>query len=95
MNPGRVENKQNQELNRRQMGIMEVDWSGCPRVELIPGKVSGVPLVKGSRVPADTVWESGEMGESAEEIAYNYDLSADDVRFLLGYAAKHASVPTR
>ena len=77
------------------MGTMEVDWSECPRVEVIPGKVSGVPLVKGSRVPADTVWESAEMGESAEEIAYNYDLSADDVRFLLAYAAKYESVPIR
>jgi uncharacterized protein (DUF433 family) len=35
-----------------------MDWTGCEIVEVIPGKVSGVPLIKNSRVPADLVVES-------------------------------------
>jgi uncharacterized protein (DUF433 family) len=71
---------------------MEVDWSGCPYVEVIPGKVGGLPLIKGTRVQADTIPESAELGEAPEEIAHNYDLKLDDVRRLLAYAAEHQVV---
>jgi uncharacterized protein (DUF433 family) len=42
-------------------------------------------------VPADTVLESAELGESAEEIAFNYDLQLEDVRTLLEYVPRHFS----
>lgn len=32
-----------------------VDWSDCPLVETIPGKVSGFPLLKGTRLPVDAL----------------------------------------
>ena len=63
-----------------------MDWSGCDIVEMIPGKVSGVPLIRNTRVPAETVAESAELGESPEEIAYNYDLRLEDVLAILAYA---------
>jgi uncharacterized protein (DUF433 family) len=63
-----------------------MDWSGCEFVEVIPGKVSGVPLVKGSRVQADTVLESYEMGESVEEIVYSYSLDPGLIVSVLAYA---------
>jgi uncharacterized protein (DUF433 family) len=66
-----------------------MDWSGCDIVEVVPGKVSGVPLIRHTRVPADTVLESAELGETAEEIAFNYDLQVEDVRTLLAYATRH------
>jgi uncharacterized protein (DUF433 family) len=59
-------------------------------VETVPGKVSGVPLLKGTRVPADGVVENYEAGESVEEIAYNFDLDAKQVRAVLAYASAHA-----
>jgi len=65
-----------------------VDWSDCDLVEVVQGKVSGVPLIKGSRVPADTVAESAELGETPEEIAYNYDLQVEDVRGVLAHLAR-------
>ncbi len=55
-------------------------------VEVIPGKVSGVPILRGSRVPADQVVENYECGESVEDIAYNFDLKPDDIRAVLAYA---------
>ena len=66
---------------------MSLDWSKCHLVETVPGKVSGQPIIKGSRVQAETVYESAEMGETPEEIAYNYDLKVSDVRGILAYAA--------
>jgi uncharacterized protein (DUF433 family) len=63
-----------------------MDWSECPYVEVIPGKVSGVPLVRNSRVQADSVVENYESGESVEDIAYNFDLNPADIIALLAYA---------
>ena len=56
-----------------------MDWSGCNLVETVPGKVSGVPLIRGTRMPADQVAEGLEMGRTAEEIALDHDLQLSDV----------------
>lgn len=63
-----------------------LDWSGCRVVEVIPGKVSGVPIIRGSRVPADQIIENHDAGETVEDIAYNFDLKPDDIRAVLAYA---------
>ncbi len=72
---------------RRKIPIM--DWSGYSGVETIPGKVSGVPLLKGTRVPADQVIESLDAGETVEEIAYNHDLSPGDIFRLKLFRDRH------
>ena len=65
-----------------------MDWSGCDIIEVVPGKVSGLPVIRGSRVPADQVLENHDAGESVEDIAYNFDLKPDDIRAVLAYAAR-------
>jgi uncharacterized protein (DUF433 family) len=35
--------------------MARIDWSDCPLVEAIPGKVSGVPLLKNTRLPVDAI----------------------------------------
>lgn len=35
-----------------------MDWSGCNLVEVVPDKVSGAPVFKGTRLPACTVVEN-------------------------------------
>ncbi len=35
-----------------------VDWSDCSIVEVNPRKVSGVPILKGTRVQADSIVET-------------------------------------
>jgi uncharacterized protein (DUF433 family) len=62
-----------------------MDWSGCECVEVIPGKVSGVPLIRHTRVPVDLVVASRDGGETVEQIAYNYDLSAEEIWAVLAY----------
>jgi uncharacterized protein (DUF433 family) len=66
-----------------------MDWTDCPLVEVVPGKVSGVPLLKGTRLPADTILENYEGGSSVEEISENFDTPEDTIREILSYAAKH------
>jgi uncharacterized protein (DUF433 family) len=67
-----------------------MDWSGCDLVEVIPGKVSGQPLVKGTRIPADFVIESYELAGSAEEVLEEFPrLSKDIVLRLVEFAQAH------
>ena len=44
-----------------------LDWSECPAVERIPGKVSGAWLFKGTRVPVKALFENLEGGATAAE----------------------------
>jgi len=65
-----------------------MDWSGCPAVERVPGKVSGQWIVKGTRILADGVIENAEAGYSPEDLATEIyqGLSVDQARTLLSYA---------
>jgi uncharacterized protein (DUF433 family) len=64
-----------------------VDWSGCNLVEVIPGKVSGVPILKGTRVQADSIVENYESGSPVSEISENFDIPETTIRELLAFAA--------
>jgi uncharacterized protein (DUF433 family) len=64
-----------------------MDWSGCDLVEVIPGKHSGDPLIKGTRIPADAIVSNFETGSPIEEIAENYpSASMETIKALLAYA---------
>lgn len=65
-----------------------MDWSDCPLVEVVPGKVSGVPLLKGTRLPADTILENYEGGSPVKEISENFDTPEQTIREILSYAAQ-------
>jgi uncharacterized protein (DUF433 family) len=43
-----------------------LNWSQCAAVERIPGKVSGVWLFKGTRVPVKALFENLESGATVE-----------------------------
>jgi len=43
------------------------DWSECPVVERVPGKVGGAWLFKGTRVPVRALFENLEAGASINE----------------------------
>ena len=69
-----------------------MDWSGCDLVEVIPGKVSGAPLLKGTRLPVDAIISNYEAGSSIEEIAENYpSASISVIKTLLAYAESQRS----
>jgi uncharacterized protein (DUF433 family) len=46
-------------------------------------------VVKHSRVLADTIPECAELGETPEEIAFDYSLPLKSVREILAYAVAH------
>jgi uncharacterized protein (DUF433 family) len=51
---------------------MHTDWSDCEEVERVPGKMNGEPVIKGTRVLAETIVSNFESGSSIEEIHENY-----------------------
>jgi uncharacterized protein (DUF433 family) len=64
---------------------LDVDWSGCEEVEQVPGKVSGVPILRGTRVQADAIVEIYEVGLGAAEIAVTFDLDVAQVQAVIDY----------
>lgn len=67
-----------------------IDWAGCDLVERIPGKVSGRPLLRGTRILADTIVEDADLGSPLEEIHENYpDVPVVDIERLIAFAHSH------
>ena len=67
-----------------------IDWTGCELVERVPGKVSGRPIVRGTRILADTIVQDAELGSSLEEIHDNYpDLPVSAIQQLISFGRSH------
>ena len=71
-----------------------IDWTGCELVERVPGKVSGRPIVRGTRILADTIVQDAELGSPLEEIHENYpDLSITAIKRLISFAHSRHGQP--
>jgi uncharacterized protein (DUF433 family) len=70
--------------------IMIVDWSECELVESVAGKVGGRPVVKGTRVPAETILNDEELGATVEETHESFpSLTLDTIRSIRAYGHSH------
>jgi uncharacterized protein (DUF433 family) len=63
-----------------------LDWSQCPAVESIPGKVSGAWVFKGTRLPVATVIENLE-DLSIDEVIEQFDVTREQVAAVLDFVA--------
>ncbi len=70
-----------------------LDWSQCPLVESIPGKLSGAWVFRGTRMPVATVFENLEAGATIENIMEWFDLSREQVAAVLDFAARSLEAP--
>lgn len=51
-----------------------------------PGKVAGQPLVRGTRISAETIADDAEIGPSPDEIHKNFpDLTIGQIRRLMQF----------
>ncbi len=64
-------------------------WRDCDLVEAIPGKLDGRPVIRDTRVEADLVPESIELGQSPEQVAAIYRLKLKDVLGVKDYYLAH------
>jgi uncharacterized protein (DUF433 family) len=71
-----------------------LDWSQCPAVESIPGKVSGAWVFRGTRLPVATVIENLE-DLSVEEVMEQFDVTREQITAVLDFVAQSltASAP--
>jgi uncharacterized protein (DUF433 family) len=78
------------------MGLaMTLDWSKCPAVESVPGKVSGAWVFRGTRMTVAAVFENLEDGLTIDEIVQLYDgLTRDQVKAVLDFAAQSLESPS-
>ena len=68
--------------------MAQLDWSQCPDVESIPGKVSGAWVLKGTRMPVQAIFENLEAGLSLKEITEVFDVTEAEVRAVLRFATR-------
>jgi uncharacterized protein (DUF433 family) len=73
-----------------------VDWMACELIEQIPGKVSGRPIVRGTRIMPDGIVNSYDMGASIEDIHQDWpSLSLAQIKRLIEFAHARREQPKR
>ncbi len=67
----------------------KIDWSECLLVETKPGVQSGVPVLRGTRMPVDAIVDNFDYGVSIAEIAEQFEAPPERVEAILAYAKSH------
>jgi uncharacterized protein (DUF433 family) len=65
-----------------------LDWSQCPAVESIPGKVSGAWVLRGTRTPVRVLFENLEAGMSIEEVIQQFPFTREQLESLMAFVAR-------
>ena len=65
-----------------------LDWSQCPDVEKILGKVSGAWVFRDGRMPVKLVLENLEDGMTIDEIMEQYDVTQEQIKAVIDFAAR-------
>lgn len=68
--------------------MASLDWSQCPAVESVPGRLSGAWVFKNTRMPVSTVFQNLEAGATIDEIAEWFDLTREQIVAVLEFAAR-------
>lgn len=64
-----------------------IDWMACELIEQVPGKVSGRPIVRGTRILPDAIVGSFDLGETIEELQEGFpSLSISQIKRLIEFA---------
>jgi uncharacterized protein (DUF433 family)/G:T/U-mismatch repair DNA glycosylase len=64
-----------------------LDWSQCPAVESVPGRVSGAWVFRDTRLPVATVIENLE-DLSVEEVIEQFDVTREQIAAVLEFVAQ-------
>lgn len=70
-----------------------IDWSQCPAVESIPGKVGGAWVFKDTRTPVSIVFENLQDGMTVDELIEQYPLTYEQIEAVLEFAAHSVAAP--
>jgi len=71
-----------------------LDWSQCPDVGSVPGKVSGAWVLRGTRMPVTAIFENLEEGANIDDIMKWFaGLKRDQVKAVIEFAARSLDNP--
>ena len=70
-----------------------LDWSQCPAVESVPGKVSGAWVFKDTRTPVSVIFENLEDGMTIDEVIEQFPVTREQIRAVLKFAARSLDAP--
>jgi uncharacterized protein (DUF433 family) len=74
---------------------IDIDWTQCELIESIPGKVSGRPVVRGTRILPDAIVDSFDLGETIDELREGFpSLSVSQIKRLIDFAHAKRGQPT-
>lgn len=66
-----------------------LDWSQCPAVESVPGKVSGAWVLRGTRMPVSVIFQNLEAGASLDDIMEWFEgLDREQVKAVIEFVAR-------
>jgi uncharacterized protein (DUF433 family) len=70
-----------------------LDWSQCPAVESVPGRVSGAWVLRGTRMPVSVIFENLEAGANIDDIMEWFEgLDRDQIKAIIEFAARSLDV---
>jgi uncharacterized protein (DUF433 family) len=72
-----------------------LDWSQCPAIESVPGRLSGAWVFKDTRMPVSAVFENLEAGATIDEVAEWFDIPKEEIIKILEFAARSLDAPVR
>jgi uncharacterized protein (DUF433 family) len=64
-----------------------LDWSQCPAVESVPGRLGGAWVFRDTRMPVSAVFENLEAGATVDEISDWFTISKERVIEVVQFAA--------
>jgi uncharacterized protein (DUF433 family) len=73
--------------------MTSLDWSQCPAVESVPGRLSGAWVFKDTRMPVSAVFENFQAGATIDEIVEWFDITREQIVAVLEFAARSLDAP--
>jgi uncharacterized protein (DUF433 family) len=64
-----------------------LDWSQCPAVESVPGRLGGKWVFRDTRMPISAVFLNFAAGATIDEIIEQFDISKEEIEAILEFAA--------
>ena len=70
-----------------------LDWSQCPALESVPGRLGGAWVFRDTRMPVYAVFMNLKAGATIDEIAEWFDISKGEIIEVLKFAARSVAAP--
>ena len=72
---------------------MALDWSQCPAVESVPGRVSGAWVLKDTRMPVAIIFDNLAAGMSVEEVMDEFDVTREQITDVMEFVTQSLDKP--